>query len=271
MDPASDHDKGQDGPPSALDRIEEIRSRAKGRKVALFLDYDGTLTRIVRHPEQAVLPDSVRGLLSRLSERFPVAVISGRDLADLRRKVGIPGLYYGGSHGFDIAGPEPIQIRKEEGVEYLPYLDRVERALRERSDSVPGAWVERKRFSVTLHYRAVKDEDAGRVEEAAWEVSARHPQLRRTAGKKIYEFQPALDWHKGKAVLWLLSHLSYGRTESIPFSIGDDESDEDVFRELKSFGVTIAVMDPVRPTEAGYRLKDPVQVELFLEQLLSFE
>src|SRR5215212_6945842 len=89
--------------PSALEHLEDISGR--GGAIAVFLDYDGTLTPIVSRPQNAFLSDSTRQVVRTLSERVPVAILSGRDLDDVRLRVGIDGIVYAGSHGFDIAGP----------------------------------------------------------------------------------------------------------------------------------------------------------------------
>lgn len=259
----------KDAPPSALEHVEEIQSRAKDKNIAVFFDYDGTLTRIVVDPEQAIMPDSVRERISMLSQRFPVGVISGRDLSDVRSLVGIPGVYYAGSHGFDIAGPQGTQIRYEAGVEYLSFLDMSEMELRERTGRIPGAWVERKRFSVAIHCRKVREEEERRVRRAVEEVAALHPELRLYGGKKIFELRPDIDWNKGKALLWILENLSPRKPDILPLYIGDDETDEDAFRVLEDRGVGIVIMDRIRSTAARYRLKDPGEVERFVDLLLE--
>ena len=80
------------GLPSALDRATEIYGHLAGRTLAVFLDYDGTLTPIVRRPEDAHLSQRTREVIRKLARRCPVAVVSGRDLQDVRERVGIEGL-----------------------------------------------------------------------------------------------------------------------------------------------------------------------------------
>src|SRR5438445_5120766 len=94
--------------PSAFEYVQEIAGPS-GR-VAVFLDYDGTLTPIVSQPEDAWLPDSMQQTLRELARQAPVAILSGRDLDDVRRRVNLDGIVYSGSHGFDIAGPRGLQI-----------------------------------------------------------------------------------------------------------------------------------------------------------------
>src|SRR3970040_492330 len=72
---------------------------------AVFLDFDGTLAPIVDRPELAGIDPPTRNAVERLARRCTVAVVSGRDVDDVRARDGIKGIYYAGSHGFDIVGP----------------------------------------------------------------------------------------------------------------------------------------------------------------------
>ena len=249
--------------PSALEHVQEIAR--SGDRLAVFLDYDGTLTPIVSHPEDAWLSDSMRQTLRSLAARLPVAILSGRDLDDVRGRVHVDGIVYAGSHGFDIAGAGGL--RRELGAAYLPVLDAAETELREALDEIPGAQLERKHFSVAAHYRNVNEDDAFRVALAVDAVAGRHRELRRIDGKKVYELLPDIDWNKGKAVLWLLEALGLERENVRPIYIGDDNTDEDAFRALKERGVGILVSERSQPTAASYSLRDPPEVERFLHAL----
>jgi len=251
--------------PSALEHVQEIAGRS--HRVAVFLDYDGTLTPIVCQPENAWLSDSMRQALRELAVRARVAILSGRDLDDVRRRVDIDSIVYGGSHGFDIAGPGGL--RRQMATEFLPGLDVVEKELHQGLDGIPGARVERKRFSVAAHYRNVDENDVPKVEQAVGEVAMRNRELRRINGKKVYELLPAIDWDKGKAMLWLLEMLGLKRENVRPIYIGDDRTDEDAFRALQQSGIGILVSEQSQPTAARYALKDPHEVEDFLRELAA--
>jgi trehalose-phosphatase len=251
--------------PSVLEHVQEIAGRS--RRVAVFLDYDGTLTAIVSQPENAWLSDSMRETLRELAARAPVAILSGRDLDDVRHRVNIDSIVYSGSHGFDIAGPRGL--RRQMATEFLPGLDVVEKELHEGLDGIPGARVERKRFSVAGHYRNVKENDVAAVERAFGAVAARHPELRRIDGKKVYELLPHIAWDKGKAVIWLLETLGLDRDNVRPVYIGDDRTDEDAFRALQQSGIGILVSEQSQPSAASYSLKDPAEVERFLRALTA--
>jgi trehalose 6-phosphate phosphatase len=251
--------------PSALDRIDEILASARGTRVAVFLDYDGTLTPIVSHPEEAVLSDSMRQRLQDLASRVPVAILSGRDLDDVRERVGIENIVYAGSHGFDIAGPGGL--RRQTANEFLPKLDTAEKKLQEALDGISGARVERKRFSIATHYRNVKEHDVPRVKQAVGEVAWRHRELRKMTGKKVHELQPDTDWDKGRTLMWLLETLDLEDGNVFPIYIGDDRTDEDAFRMLKQRGIGILVSEEPRFTAARYSLRDPAEVGRFLRDL----
>jgi alpha,alpha-trehalase len=251
--------------PLALERFDRIRQRLSGRQTAIFLDYDGTLTPIVERPEDAVLSPKTRATIERLASRCPVAVVSGRDLADVRAMVGVEGIAYAGSHGFDIRGPDGV--RHQRGAEYLPDLDAAERELGPLVDRVPGARIERKTFAVAVHVRQVADERVAEVETAVATVSAAHPQLRRTGGKKVLELRPGIDWDKGKALRWLLEVLGLGAPGVLPVYVGDDETDEDAFGAIgeEGLGVVVRGEDDDRPTAARYALLDTDETRVFLD------
>ncbi len=251
--------------PSALEHLQEIAGR--NRQLAIFLDYDGTLTPIVSHPEKAFLPNSMRQTLQALAMQAPVAILSGRDLDDVRQRVNIDAITYAGSHGFDIAGPRGL--RKQQATEFLPVLDAVEKELAEKIAGIAGALLEKKRFSIAAHYRSVNESGFLKLERAVSEVIARHRELRRMEGKKVYELLPDIDWDKGKAVLWLLEAIGLESAKVRPIYIGDDRTDEDAFHALDQRGIGILVSEQPRPTAASYSLKDPTEVERFLRELVE--
>jgi alpha,alpha-trehalase len=251
--------------PSALEHVPEIAGRS-GR-LAVFLDYDGTLTPIVSHPENAFLSNSMRQALRELAARAAVAILSGRDLDDVRRRVVLEGIIYAGSHGFDIAGP--CGLRRQVATDFLSNLDTAEKELRELLGAISGAQLERKHFSIAAHYRNVQESDVATVKRAVSEVAARHRELRMIDGKKVYELLPDIDWDKGKAALWLLEIPGVERGNVRPIYIGDDRTDEDAFRALEQCGIGILVSEQSQPTAARYSLKDPAEVERFLRALTA--
>jgi alpha,alpha-trehalase len=254
---------------SALECMEEIMHHMVGKRIAVFLDYDGTLTPIVERPEQAVLSQEVRDSVKELANHCTVAIISGRDLQNVQELVGIDTIFYAGSHGFDIAGPKGRHVEYQQGKDFLPVLDRAEQMLHDRLKEIRGALIERKKFSIAVHYRKVQEEEVGAVEDAVDEVLDRHEELRKSSGKKMYEVQPKIEWDKGRALLWLLEKLELDRPDVLPLYIGDDITDEHAFKVLRGRGIGIVVRDGSRRTAARYALEDPDDVQKFLKALIS--
>jgi len=254
--------------PSALKHTEEILG-ARGQRLAVFLDYDGTLTPIVARPEDATLGSQMRETVERLAQACQVAVVSGRDLADVRERVGLDGIVYAGSHGFDIVGPGGLRKENPEARTCLPALDQAEAALRQATAAIPGAQIERKKYSIAIHFRNVPDARVKDVEPLVDAVAEQHSNLRKGHGKKVFELQPDIEWHKGRAVLWLLQALKLDTPEVLPLYVGDDLTDEDAFKALRERGVGIVVRDEPRPTAARYALDNTREVGSFLALLAS--
>lgn len=272
---------GSGAPPSALERMHEITARAAAQRCAVFLDYDGTLTPIVQRPQDAVLDAPMRAAVQRLAARCPVAIVSGRDLADVQDRVGLPGLIYAGSHGFDISGPQGLRRALPQAAQALPVLDAAERDLRAAfgvagaeaagaggdGRGIAGVIVERKRYAIAVHYRMVAARDVDAVERGVDAALRRHPGLRKRHGKKVLELQPDVDWDKGAAVSWLLDALDLAALDVLALYLGDDLTDEDAFRALAGRGIGVAVLDSARPTAAPYSLPDVGAVRAFLGAL----
>jgi len=255
---------------------ESFRALA-GRHPVLFLDYDGTLTPIVSRPEDAVLDTGMRKVLERLAERHPVAVVSGRDRRDVEQRVGLEGIYYAGSHGFDIAGPAS-EVTYQAAEHVIPVVEAVTRRLEAELAGIEGAQVEPKRFTVAVHYRRAAPSDVSRMEAIVDRLVAEHPELRKAGGKKVWEIRPALDWDKGRAVEWLLrvmiGDMGLDPEAVVPIYLGDDETDEDAFRALSRRdppGIGILVTPTPVATAARYTLRDPDEVRKLLEWLAAGE
>lgn len=258
----------QSSSPSALNQFKKLLEQIKGGPIALFTDYDGTLTPIVPNPEEAVLSDEMRSLLQHLAQHCTVAVISGRDLADVQKMVHLDNLYYAGSHGFDIAGPD-VRMQQAEAKASLSELDAAEAWLRNELDKLSGVRLERKQFAIALHYREAEPDAVQTLETLMQSVLAEHSQLRQSQGKKIYELQPDVKWDKGFAIQWLLEQLDLDDPTVTPVYLGDDTTDEDGFRVLRDRGIGIRVGADGANTQATYVLDNPEQVRQFFRTLLQ--
>jgi alpha,alpha-trehalase len=253
--------------PFVLSRRQALARRLAGKRIAVFLDYDGTLTPIVDKPEMAVLAPSMRALVKALADRLPVAIVSGRDRQDVHRLVGLDSLIYAGSHGLDIAGP--IAAAYDGCGEYREMLVEAGKRLRRELTNVGGVLVECKRCSVAVHYRLVPEPERPRIMAAVDAVLAGQTELRATAGNMVIEIQPKVNWNKGKAVSWILRALNLETADVVPIFIGDDITDEDAFAAIDGRGIGVVVSGPSanRATAAGYRIDGPEEVGVFLRFL----
>lgn len=255
--------------PSAWNLLTEFEARARDQPLAIFLDYDGTLTPIVEDHRTAVLGTEMRVALEALSQRQRVAVVSGRDLADVRKRVGLGSIFYAGSHGFDISGPGGIAERPSEAERLLSRIDAAEDEINEAIRDIQGAEVERKLFSIAIHYRQVADGSVANLEAAIERVAAQYDQLGKSRGKKVIEIQPRVAWDKGRAVCWILDNTPLGEGDPMAIYLGDDLTDEDAFQALGRRGVGIALRGSNRLTLGDYALDDVDDVARFLERLTA--
>lgn len=221
----------------------------------LLLDFDGTLAPLRRDPDRVRIPPAVRACLRRLARAATVAVISGRSLPDLRRRVGLPGLIYAGNHGLDIAG---AGLRLRRGASARPRLRRLARRL-ERELSPLGARVEDKGLTLSVHHRGVPPRRRAAARRALDRLAG---DFRVRAGKKVWEVLPEPRWDKGRAALWILR-----RRPGLAVAIGDDTTDEDMFRALGRRGFCVKVGPG--PTSAGYRVRGIREAGLFLDRIAA--
>jgi trehalose-phosphatase len=260
--------------PDALRDGELFAAKLAGRLPAVFLDYDGVLTPIVDRPEDAVMSDGMREAVQALAQRCSVCVVSGRDRPVVQHLMGMDNLMVAGSHGFDIWSPQEGTIAHAAASGFEECISEVKDRIRAEVESIPGVLVEPKRASVAVHYRLADPEHRANVTAVVDglldEYSGR---LKVTPGKMVYEIQPKIDWHKGKAVLHLLQTLDLDTDDVVPLYLGDDITDEDAFRALAGRGVSIIVGHPDdpevanRPTAADFVLESTVAVEQFLNTL----
>jgi alpha,alpha-trehalase len=262
-------DQAMDNLPSALKQQDEILNQLSERIPAIFLDYDGTLTPIVEDPAKATLPDKTRRVIKRLAEHYSVAIISGRDLRDVQNMVGIGGIAYAGSHGFDIVGPGGHYRDQKMGEPFLPMLERAEEELHKALRDIPGAKVERKRFAIAVHYRQVESTNINTLEQRFDTVLSHYPELRKSTGKKVIELRPNIEWDKGKALFYILKALYVDSDWVIPIYIGDDITDEDAFQAISNRGIAIAVGRKKSETVAHYALRNPEEVVEFVQNLTA--
>ncbi|KAJ8764215.1 hypothetical protein K2173_005395 [Erythroxylum novogranatense] len=279
--------------PSALNSFEQMTGFARNKKIAIFLDYDGTLSPIVDDPDQALMSDDMRIAVRNVAKCFPTAIISGRSRDKVFELIGLTELHYAGSHGMDIMGPinkrmssdhlNCIECTDQQGKkvnvfqparEFIPMIDEVFRALVENTKGIKGTRVENHKFCTSVHYRNVEEKSWPAIAQCVHDILKEYPRLKLTHGRKVLEVRPVIDWNKGKAVEFLLESLELSdRDDVLPIYIGDDRSDEDAFKVLRegNRGYGILVSSVPKETNASYSLKDPTEVMQFLKSLVVWK
>lgn len=259
--------------PHAADRLPTwITAWRRSGRLVLLLDFDGTLAPIVERPELArPLPATARAIgRLQLRKDLDIAVVSGRGLADARALVGLEGIAFAGNHGMEIEGPGVHQIHAEAAAA-RPQLERVAAALRRQLAPLEGAIVEDKGLTLSIHYRLVPEAGHPDVRAAVTDAVAETPELHVTEGKMVLEIRPRVDWHKGRAVEFLLRHLSPPAGAPVLY-FGDDTTDEDAFRALSSWshgageGVIVGE-ERLDSTAAGSFVRTPEEVAEVLTAL----
>lgn len=255
---------------TSLPQIKKRLKRAGG--AAVFLDFDGTLAKIAPRPSMARLPRAVKIILKKISRRWPLAIISGRALADIKAKVGLVGPVYGGNHGLE------WQMRGRTtsvklSVNTRRALARAKAAFKNLAGSFPGVLLEDKTLAFSAHYRLLSPAQKRKfLSSAEKTIALLKPAglLKSAAGKQVLEIQPNINWDKGKLIRLILSGLNKKQNKRpLPLFIGDDVTDEHAFLALKS-GVTISVGQNPQ-SSARYFVKNPREVREFLAWLNNLE
>jgi len=261
--------------PRAIAPLDRLRRRlqpwlASRPTVALFFDYDGTLTPLRDRPEDARLPDATRQALETAARtpNLDTVIVSGRALADVKRLVGVAGLTYIGNHGFEIEGPG-IAFRHPEISRYASAVDRATHELEQLG--IPGAQVENKGATLSFHFRLVPDARRKAAIRRARSVIQRLG-LQPLLGHEVIEGRPPVPWDKGHAVLYVLvqRHGADWPAHVRALYVGDDATDEDAFRSLHGMGRSICVgaaWDGA--TQADFALPDPDAVSQLLRWLAA--
>ncbi|KAJ4867391.1 Trehalose-phosphate phosphatase B [Raphanus sativus] len=268
--------------PSALNMFDEIVNAAKGKKIVMFLDYDGTLSPIVEDPDKAYITHEMREVVKNVALNFPTAIVTGRSIDKVRSFVKLDEIYYAGSHGMDIEGPtnENTYGESDQGVlfqpasEFVPMIEKVVNILEEKTKWIPGAMVENNKFCLSVHFRRVDEKRWTALAEQVKSVLIDYPQLKLTQGRKVLEIRPTIKWDKGQALKFLLKSLGFEKSEDVvPVYIGDDRTDEDAFKVLRERGQGFGILVSKVPkeTNASYSLQDPSQVNEFLKRLVEWK
>lgn len=222
-------------------------------------DFDGTLSKIVRVPADAVISEKTGALLRELSEFVPVAIVSGRSVDDLRQRLPFEPFYLVGNHGLEGLGGSR---------ESLVYAETVCRGWRDRLEKIDfgvGVEVEDKSYSLAIHFRRSrkKKEANAKIRRALRELD---PAPRVISGKSVVNLIPAGAPHKGVALMELMKMAGTRRA----FYIGDDDTDEDVFGLPDDQVVMSVRVGKKKSSSARYYIRHQSEINQVLKVLIQF-
>ena len=240
-----------------------------GKKLVFFLDYDGTLTPIVDRPDLAIMAEDMRDAVKAVAKKHMVAIVSGRMREDVQNLVKIDGIFYAGSHGFDIEGPGGFSMIQPKAKESIPVVSRLIETLKKELKDVEGALVEEKKFSVAVHYRLVKEKYWEDIKKVVEKVVKNEDMVRLMSGKMVYEILPNMEWDKGKAIRWIMDAMKISWSDSSIVYIGDDVTDEFAFRAIRTRGTGILVADQPKESAADFRVETPDDVKKIFSEILE--
>ena len=226
------------------------------------LDFDGTLTPLSTDPREAALSRRAREVLERLARQAEarLAFLSSRTLDDLRRRVGIEGVFYAGSSGLETLDE---QGRRETHVGTALSLSLL-RELEGWCQRFPGAQLESRGGSCALHFAGVAPSLQPAFGAGVRRRLRPHDsQLTLVHGRAAFEVMPADGWNKAAALeRWMAS----ARPGPLLFTFGDDTRDEPVHAAARRRGGLAVAVDRI-VSNAEYVLPAPGDVIWFLEWL----
>ncbi|HEY4187442.1 MAG TPA: trehalose-phosphatase [Polyangia bacterium] len=227
-----------------------------GSNVLLAFDFDGTLAPIVRDREDAAMRPRTAELFGRLCALYPCAVISGRSKADVSaRLAGAEVKYVVGNHGLE-AGGELGDFERE--------VTRARPLLAAALADQVGLDLEDKQYSLAVHYRHARHKRTAR-EVINRAVSRLPVPMRLVPGKLVVNVVPASAAHKGDALLtlWALAGTSAA------LYVGDDATDEDVFKLEQPGKLLTARVGASKTSHADYALRDQREIDALLARLVG--
>jgi trehalose 6-phosphate phosphatase len=226
----------------------------------LAFDYDGTLAPIVARPEDARVPMPVAQRLQKLAERVPVAIISGRAVADVASRLSFQPAHIIGSHGAEDPGDPARAAAMAAALDPLRARLAADHAFWSRE----GIQVEDKGASVALHYRLARNRDRAHVMILALLEDLSGP-YKVFGGKMVVNVMPSDAADKGRALVGLVARLG---APSAVF-VGDDVNDEPAFACAAPDWLTVRIGREDPASVARFFLDSTVDVPLMLDRMLA--
>ncbi|WP_334188189.1 trehalose-phosphatase [Noviherbaspirillum sp.] len=236
--------------------IQHLDELVRDRLLCAF-DFDGTLAPIVTRPEAARMPPGTMQRLAELTRYAPVAIITGRSVADVRERLQFQPDFIVGNHGLE-GVPDSSRHREDDEAMCAGWLQALSTAVTD-----PGVRLENKGCSLSVHYRLARDH--AKAEANLADLLGRlAPQARIVAGKCVFNVMPPDAPHKGDA----LQRLMQSCNARYAIYAGDDVTDEDVFRMRRPDVLSIRI-GRAADSEADFFLHHRLDMFRLLDELIK--
>ena len=231
------------------------------RAPALFaFDFDGTLAPIRPRPDDVHVSATIALRLEKLSRLRPVAIVTGRQIADVRERLGFTPSWIIGNHGAEDEGDPEGAARAHHA------LDALRERIRAREDGLAAAGVllEDKGQSLALHFRTAPDRAVASalIEDV---LAGFTSTLHVFGGKLVYNAVAADAPDKAVAVQRLIERAG----AHAAFFAGDDVNDEPVFAAARTEWVTVRIGCERRESAARWCIDGPHEMAGVLDRVLA--
>lgn len=223
-------------------------------------DYDGTLAPIANTPDLARMTDIAANIMTKLNEIVPVAIITGRSVADIEKLLPFKPAFLIGNHG--IEGIQTESELKEMKALCSSWMEILTRYLKTAENS-QGIFIENKTYSLSIHYRNAVDPETS--EHYLNYILTKLPNSRLVKGKSVINILPMNSLDKGQA----LEHIIRNNGYKYGFYIGDDVTDEDVFKYRGPRLITVKVGEDIN-SGARYFIRNQEEINELLLNLMLF-
>ncbi|MDO9086929.1 MAG: trehalose-phosphatase [Anaerolineaceae bacterium] len=248
--------------------LYQLMSESSSTKAIIILDYDGTLADFAPNPDVVIPDQQLISLLKCLinHENLKMAVVSGRRLGHIRELVPLKGIWLAGSYGLEMLNPDGKEINHLDYNQLRPGIEKIKPYWYDLIQGREDFYLEDKGWSIAIHANGKNKAEVDDVLKMAKLISVPEGFLLQ-GNFHFLELCPP-QGEKGQAVKYILSEENCN--QGLPIFIGDDDKDEDAFKEiLKHDGLGIVVTQDEIISSANYFLPNPIKVREWLEEILN--
>jgi len=238
-----------------IEKINEIQKiiHVTNPDILVFcIDFDGTLVKICKSPYGVTVSSQLYDFLVEIGEMKNtfLCIVTGRELTDIESRINIrKNIIYSGNHGFEIKSyyeDFKLDFLVENADKYIPLLEKA--LIQVKKIDINNLIIENKKFSISLHYRLLSDDETNFLKQSVKEIMSQNPDFKKflhITKEKILEIRPRIAWNKGSACDYIVKALPKSdslKLNILRVNIGDDVTDETMFSQDSSIVVNKTAM-----------------------------